>query len=95
MIGVDYDLFWRLNPKSLSPFIKAFTLSRERESYTSWEIGKYVQIAIASAFNTKTKYPEQPFGVKTANKPKPDELPMEEIKARFLNQMELMNTRFK
>jgi len=94
MIGVDYDLFWTLNPKSLSPFIKAFDLSRERDSYIAWEIGVYVKKAITSSLDAKDKYPKEPFGVKKLKAKKSDEMPMEDIKARFMNQMELMNSRF-
>lgn len=91
MIGVDYDLFWTLNPKSLSPFIKAFKLRREYDSTLAWELGAYVKMAITSSFNKGSKYPTAPFGTK----PKDEVTSSEEIKTKFMNHMELLNSRFK
>lgn len=61
-MGVDYDLFWSLNPKSLQPFIKAFELQKKQDDYNAWLNGMYVQHAVASVLNgSKSKYPREPF----------------------------------
>lgn len=60
-IGVDYDLFWGLNPKSLTPFVKAFSLRQKYDDVVAWNHGKYIQLAIASNFTKGAKYPEAPF----------------------------------
>jgi len=39
MIGVEYDLFWRLNPKSLTPFVKAFSMKAKYEDSLAWTMG--------------------------------------------------------
>lgn len=61
MIGVDYDLFWTLNPNTIKPFIKAFELQLEHEDRLLWMQGKYIQIAVASVMDEKAKYPDIPF----------------------------------
>ena len=60
-IGVPYDLFWVSTPKDLEPFKKAFSLSREIDDISNWQLGNYIRIAIASSFNDKVKYPSEPY----------------------------------
>jgi len=93
MIGVDYELFWTLNPKSLSPFIEAFRLCEELQDSHSWKLGAYIKMAITSSMSKNSKYPEKPLLSKTKRKVKPDD--GADFKARFLNHVELLNTRFK
>jgi hypothetical protein len=90
MIGVDYDLFWRLNPKSLKPFIKAFTLKQEQEDVLQWTLGLYVQRAIGSCFDKNAKYPEKPFSSKTVTKQN-NIMSAEEIRDRVLRQANAIN----
>jgi hypothetical protein len=87
MIGVDYDLFWKLNPKSLEPFIKAFSLKQKYDDTVAWYSGMYVKMAIASSFNKNAKYPNIPM---TSEKVE-QEMPQEVIKARFLKHVEAIN----
>ena len=61
MIGVNYELFWTLDPHSLSPFVKAFELQNNHNDVQSWRLGMYIQSAIASVLDKKVKYPEEPF----------------------------------
>jgi len=91
MIGVDYDLFWVLNPKSLSPFIKAFRLKQEYDDVVSWRNGMYIKLAITSSFNKNSKYPEHPL----LSKPKIKEESQEVIMDRFLRHMNLINSKFR
>jgi len=90
MIGVDYDLFWTLNPKSLSPFIKAFKLRQEYDDAMAWNLGRYIQSAIGSVLSKSGKYPSKPF----SSTPQAKEMTPDEIKQRVMNQMKLINARF-
>lgn len=89
MIGVDYDLFWTLNPKLLAPFIKAFSLRQEYDNAMAWTNGMYIRLAIASSFDKNTKYPNRPIGKE------PKEVTQEEIRLRFLDRMKVLNSRFR
>lgn len=92
MMGVDYELFWTLNPKSLSPFIKAFSLSEERVDRMAWINGAYIRMAVGSLLSKNNKYPDQPlFGVKEIS----EEMRQARIKEKMFMQMELLNSRFR
>ena len=63
--GVDFDLFWNLNPKTIKPFKKAYEQSERKEvymmRYQSWLSGIYVMSAISSCFGKgRQKYPKMP-----------------------------------
>lgn len=90
MIGVDYDLFWTLNPKSLSPFIKAFEMKQDYDDEQSWRLGAYIRLAIASSLSKDNKYPEKPFsyGAKGATTMTP-----EQIKEKMMATAEIINNR--
>jgi len=90
MIGVDYDLFWTLNPKSLSPFTKAFSLKQDYDNTVAWSQGLYIRLAIASCLDGKVKYPNKPL-----NRGSSEPMSTEEIKRRMLAQMALVNERFR
>lgn len=60
-MGVGYDLFWTLNPKSLTPFIKAFSLRQQYDDALSWTQGMYIKMAIGGLLDSKVEYPAQPF----------------------------------
>jgi len=87
MIGVDYDLFWSLNPKSFQPFVKAFQLRQEYDDMVAWLNGMYVKRAIASSLNKEAKYPNHPM----MSKPKLVEMPQEVIMERFMRAMNKIN----
>ena len=90
MIGVNYDLFWTLNPKSLSPFIKAFSLKQKYDDSIAWKHGLYVRMAIASSLGKNVKYPNKPFMDDSTERV----MTPQEIKERMLRQMKLVNSRF-
>ena len=92
MIGVDYELFWTLNPKSLSPFIKAFDLKQKYDDSSAWILGGYIQRAIASVLNKDSKYPQRPLSNSLTLD---EESRKNEIKQKFLNRMELLNSRYR
>jgi hypothetical protein len=88
MIGVDYDLFWTLNPKSLSPFIKAFELKQDYEDELAWRLGAYVKVAITSSLGD-SKYPEKPFSKKGIKR----DMSPAEIKEKMMVNAEIINAR--
>lgn len=88
MIGVDYDLFWTLNPKSLSPFIKAFELKQDYDDELAWRLGAYVKVAITSSLGD-SNYPEQPFSKKRTKK----YMTPDEIKEKMMVNAEIINAR--
>lgn len=95
MVGVEYDLFWTLNPSSLNPFIKAFEMKRkaesERDNVVAWQNGVYIQMAIASTLNKSFQYPKEPLGFG-----KEDNEPVDmtkKIKNIMLERMAIVNTR--
>lgn len=91
MMGVDYDLFWTLNPKSLIPFVKAFNLKQEYDDAMAWKSGTYVRMAIASCLDKNIKYPKKPLMSDYKND-KP--MSSDEIKKRVMAHAELINTKF-
>lgn len=92
MLGVDYELFWELNPKSLSPFIKAFELKREVDDIKAWEQGLYIQMAIASCLDKDFKYPKRPKSGKLLVEDK--ESPRS-IREKLLRNMDSINSRIR
>lgn len=65
IMGVDYDTFWRLTPKKLLPFLKAYEERKREElkqiNFASWMSGIYVSYSIASVMGDKNIYPERPL----------------------------------
>ena len=90
MIGVDYDLFWTLNPKSLTPFIKAFSMKQELADAQMWSMGTYIRMAVASVRSKAAKYPTKPYGIK-----KDETMDTETIRERFLQRAKQLNSRFR
>ena len=66
-MGVEYSLFWSLNPKKMEPFIEAFqqraTMKREQMNFTSWLTGMYVTHAVAACFGKNHQYPREPISL--------------------------------
>lgn len=91
MMGVNYELFWTLNPKSLVPFTKAFALKQKYDDSMAWKNGAYIRMAIASCLNKSAKYPTKPLMDDQGDKP----MSPEEIKRRVMAQAQLINSRFK
>ena len=64
-MGVEYSLFYTLNPNKLKPFVKAYELQQQLELdkiyLETWLSGHYVTLAISTALGGE--YPEQPITV--------------------------------
>ena len=78
MIGVPYELFWKLNPRKLKPFEAAYKMKLDREqdmiNAKAWVNGLYVQMAIGSCFSKNSKYPESPLGMGKEEQPEKKEI---------------------
>ena len=65
MMHVPYEIFWRLNPRKLKPFEKAYEMELEArqnaKNLEAWLYGLYNQNAIASVLSKSAKYPQKPF----------------------------------
>lgn len=91
MIGVEYNLFWDLNPRELQPFIKAFSIKNKENDVLAWSIGLYTRYSILSALNKDVKYPKRPLSLgECIDEPMSEE----EIKAKMFQQMKVINARF-
>lgn len=62
---MGYELFFKLNPKKLNPFVKAqeskVKYEYERIDYEAWLNGLYVRLATASVLSKDVKYPNKPL----------------------------------
>ncbi len=72
---MSYEVFWKLDPRKLKPFIEAFKqsqkLKQEETNMEAWIQGIYFQQAIASCFNKDAKYPEKPINFSGEPEPMP------------------------
>jgi hypothetical protein len=67
-IGVDYSIFWKLNPKKLEAFAKAYRkrienemkLKREEINFSAWLSGMYFGEMASSLLSKKHRYPKAP-----------------------------------
>lgn len=66
-LGVDYKLFWSLNPRKLKPFVLAYELElkdkMEEMNFSSWMIGIYMSYSMASVLGENSNYPESPLSL--------------------------------
>lgn len=68
-IGVDYQTFWNLTPKKLTPFVEAFKEKqahaaeefRARANFSAWLQGIYIARAIGVNFSKNMSYFDQPI----------------------------------
>lgn len=61
-MGVDYKLFWSLNPHKLEPFYKAYRQKQKDLVTNMWMEGIYHKYAILSSLGDKVTYPIEPIG---------------------------------
>lgn len=71
-VGVDFDTFWKINPRQLATFVKVADQKAKRRAdeinHAAWLYGGYVQRAIVAALVKNSKYPETPLGSKDKTK---------------------------
>ncbi len=77
-MAVKYDIaisdFWELTPKTLAICVQAksdkLKEDMEHKDILNWQLGQYIQIAVASCLDRKAKYPQKPiFMSKVEEKP--------------------------
>lgn len=83
------NLFWRLNPRRMKPFLKAFE-DRKREERDSMNahaylIGRYVCDAIATCFAKNHKYPDKPIDMRT-----PEEIAEYQMSDEYVERLRLV-----
>ena len=63
-INGDYDLFWRLTPRTLQFFFRAEEIKEKRQhnidDLNNFQLGHYIQMAQASILDKNAKYPSKP-----------------------------------
>lgn len=82
-LGIDYNLFWTLNPSKLKPFLKAKEMQQKEKNHELWLQGAYfneaISIAIGNALRGKNddcyEYSKVPYG---EEKPVVDEISTED-----------------
>ena len=88
-IGVDYTVFWGLNPKKLEIFAKAYRkrienemkLKREEINFSAWLTGAYIGEMASSLLSKRHKYPKAPHSLEEPT----EEEHMSQIKSKFLS----------
>lgn len=90
-MGVEYDLFWTLNPKSLDPFVKAFSMKQKYDNICSWRDGLYIRMAMASILDKSVSYPSKPMGEEVELTPQERSL---QIRQKVMERMIVVNSRF-
>lgn len=83
-IGIDYRLFWHLNPTKLKPFAEADELKQKNklkeQELISYMHNIYTLRAIGACLSKKSKYPEKPLNILASDKKQDKELTEDEIK---------------
>lgn len=76
-IGVDYDLFWSLNPRKLQPFVKSFEMKQKIETeyinFQTWLQGIYFGRALVASLDKKQEYFNEPINFEKNKKRKSQE----------------------
>ena len=84
----DYDLFWRLTPRTLQFFFRAEEIKQKREhniqDLHNYQLGLYIKVAQASNLDKKAKYFDKPkFQIELEEK-KEKKLTQKQIEAERL-----------
>lgn len=71
--GIQMDVFWELNPKYMYLDQKAYLQEKEEQvrflDVAAYYQGLYVQMAIASCFSKRGKYPKRPLSMEPKEEP--------------------------
>lgn len=87
-IHSDYDLFWRLTPRTLQHFFRAEEIRQKRmhniQDLHNYQLGLYIKVAQASNLDKKAKYFDKPkFQIEMGEK-KEKQLSKKQIEAERL-----------
>lgn len=97
-MGVDYNLFWTLNPRKLQPFIKSFEMKQkiniETINYQTWLQGIYFGRAVVATLDKNVEYFDKPIDFdKYSNENVSEEKTKEEIMATKFEVLSIMFNR--
>ena len=71
--GIQMDVFLELNPKYMYLYQKAYLQEKEEQvqllDVAAYYQGLYVQMAIASCFSKRGKYPKRPLSMEPKEEP--------------------------
>lgn len=62
-IGMTLYEYWESDPSLVKYYREAHNYKRRMENEALWIEGMYIACAIASSFDKKNKYPEEPFNI--------------------------------
>jgi len=97
-MGVEYNLFWTLNPKTFKPFVKAFYLKKQQDDTFAWLQGSYIMEAIGATMSKNHKYPTQPRSangeIDIDSSETVEEKRYNRMKEAILRDVEIFNKRF-
>jgi hypothetical protein len=97
-IGIDWNTFWELNPKTARIYAKAFKQRKDEEiatiNYTAWLNGLYIRHAVVSAFSDSVQYYDKPLSL-TAKKTAKEEATVNTEAVRFSAWSKVFNQQFK
>lgn len=99
LAGVEYSLFWELNPKKLEPFNEYYRLKQENElkqlNFQTWLQGVYFQASIASAFDKNSQYYKEPLPLFEDNSEKSEEEEIKKKALKFSALVQMFNSEFR
>lgn len=88
-IGVEYSLFYSLNPKKIEAFTEGFRLKQEMEMdkiyLETWLNGQYVLYALGVVLG-ESEYPKEPYSSETLKEQLDEE--KQEEKLRIKNEVD-------
>lgn len=100
-VGIDYRLFWHLNPTKIKPFFEAdkirFKNKMSDMETSAYVNGIYVAKAIGACLSKNGKYPEKILGIFDLDKQKEKPMTEDEIKQareNLIARLQLMQTNF-
>ena len=98
-MGIPVDVFWQLNPKYMYMYQDNYIKEKQEQmkmlDVAAFYQGLYVQQAIVSCFDKKSKYPKKPLSIEAEEKKKLENMSEQEYYASVRAAIEKMNRQFK
>lgn len=79
---MSYELYWDGRPELVIPYRRADILRQKRENNNAWLQGMYIQAAVASTLDKKSKYPKEPIKIVDPYEAKQKKLNAKQEKAK-------------
>lgn len=58
---MTFEEYWEQDPLKVIPYLEAYNLKRKAMNEQAWLQGQYFAYSVASAMNSKVKYPSRPL----------------------------------